>query len=225
MYLYETHFHTQEVSPCGQVSAERGVLLYAQAGYSGILVTDHFNAGVCEMRGFTSKTDCLEYFLSGYRAAKAAAMQLKGKYPLKILLGAEFRYKDIFNEFLLIGITEEFLYKHKLLWEYTPEELRRLLDENNILAVQAHPFREGMSREPDFYHGIEVYNNNPRHDSNNKKALEYALDENIGLVLSGSDFHMEEDTARGGVYLPTAVDSSAEMAATLLAGGTMLKFI
>lgn len=42
-YIYETHFHTADVSTCAHISAQEAVGLYKKAGYSGVVVTDHFS--------------------------------------------------------------------------------------------------------------------------------------------------------------------------------------
>ena len=36
-YLFDTHVHTAEVSPCGTVKAEKMVKLYRESGYSGMI--------------------------------------------------------------------------------------------------------------------------------------------------------------------------------------------
>jgi L-amino acid N-acyltransferase YncA len=44
-YCIETHMHTAESSPCGKVRAKRITRMYKDAGYAGIVVTDHFSEG------------------------------------------------------------------------------------------------------------------------------------------------------------------------------------
>ena len=86
------------------------------------------------------------------------------------------------------------------------------------MIYQAHPFRVGIFPEnPEYLDGIEVYNGNPRHDSRNEKAAEYAKYYNLKM-LSGSDFHQTEDLARGGIVLSEAPKDSIEFT-RLLAGG------
>lgn len=41
-YLYDTHVHTSESSPCGRLNAQETVRLYSQAGFSGFCITDHY---------------------------------------------------------------------------------------------------------------------------------------------------------------------------------------
>ena len=43
LYYYDLHVHTSNVSPCAHVKAEEVVRLYAQAGYKGIVITDHYS--------------------------------------------------------------------------------------------------------------------------------------------------------------------------------------
>ena len=40
-YKYELHCHTGAVSRCGRVEPEKIVEMYVEAGYNGIVVTDH----------------------------------------------------------------------------------------------------------------------------------------------------------------------------------------
>jgi hypothetical protein len=46
--------------------------------------------------------------------------------------------------------------------------------------------------------GLEVYNGNPRHNSQNDKAFAYAKKHELKMI-SGSDFHEYEDLALGGI--------------------------
>jgi len=48
--------------------------------------------------------------------------------------------------------------------------------------------------------GVEIYNGNPRHNSSNHLALEYARKNGLKM-LSGSDFHQVQDAARGGIIV------------------------
>lgn len=220
MYLYETHFHTSEVSPCGYVPAREGIRLYRHAGYSGVLVTDHYNPDIFGWAGLSGKKEINEHFLKGYHAAKE-----EGKGDIAVMLGAEFRYAGVdgvYNEFLLVGLTEDFLSRADLLYTLPEKELKELLHSEGILIVQAHPFRPSLFPVETFLDGVEVYNGNPRHNSYNDKAEEYAEKNNIRLRLSGSDFHMEEDVKRGGIILSQHVSTSVQLAKVLREGGYRL---
>lgn len=45
MFKYETHLHINETSPCGRVTAEEAVRINRKAGYTGLVVTDHYFNG------------------------------------------------------------------------------------------------------------------------------------------------------------------------------------
>lgn len=42
-YKYEMHCHTGPVSQCGRVKPKEIMRLYSEAGYSGIVLTDHYS--------------------------------------------------------------------------------------------------------------------------------------------------------------------------------------
>ena len=57
IYKYDIHTHTSEVSPCGKVEAEKVVELYKEAGYTGIVITDHYYEGFFENGGIVRVTE------------------------------------------------------------------------------------------------------------------------------------------------------------------------
>ena len=63
---------------------------------------------------------------------------------------------------------------------------------------------------PELLDGIEVFNGNPRHNSRNELALEYA-EKNGLLKLSGSDFHQRQDLARGGILVPEEISNPLQL--------------
>lgn len=189
-YKFEMHFHTDETSPCGKVPAKEGVEIFQKAGYDGIVITDHFSKSVFgdEKEDWE---DIAEAFLKGYQVAKESAKE-RG---MKILLGMEIRFPYDENDFLLYGIDEKFVYRHPWIYMKELKDLFEISKKENFLIVQAHPFRNHCTLAPlEFLHGIEVFNGNPRQDSNNQKA-ERTAEENGLLKLCGSDFHQYEDVS------------------------------
>ena len=191
-YLYEMHFHTKNTSNCANVSAEKAVEEYIKAGYDGIVVTDHLSTSTYmkygrELLSWQKKVD---FFLRGYNAAKKAAA---GR--INVLLGMELRFKtsEGDNDYLVYGITEDFLYEHPELLNLNIKKFYKLAQENGFLVFQAHPFRVGMKvTNPNFIDGIEIYNGNPRHNSSNDIAEMWAKKYDL-MVTSGSDYHEYED--------------------------------
>ena len=71
MKKVELHFHTDESSRCGKVSAKDGVRMYIEQGYAGLAVTDHFSEYACGKEG--PWEDICSRFLEGWRLAKETA--------------------------------------------------------------------------------------------------------------------------------------------------------
>ncbi len=196
-FKYETHFHTDETSPCGKVPAVTGVRLYHQAGYSGIVVTDHYFRGFFDIHPFNKWERKIDLFLKGYRSACEEGLRL----GMDIQLGMELRFDNDPNDYLIYGIDEEFLKTNKKLYRLKLESFRKLTAGSNIVIVQAHPFRPGMiPASPALIDGVEVHNGNPRHDSKNHLSYDYARDNQLRM-LSGSDFHRIGDEGRGGIIV------------------------
>lgn len=191
MYCIELHFHTAESSHCGRVPAEEGVRQYREAGYSGIVVTDHFS--MKERGGPKDRqwNKVCARFLRGYHAAKVAAADM----DFSVFLGMEIRFPYDENDFLVYGFTEEFLLEHPWIYMKGLKEFKELADREGLYIVQAHPFRpKCFLADTGCIHGIEVYNGNPRHNSHNDKALRAAEKYKLGRTV-GSDFHQPDDIA------------------------------
>ena len=77
--------------------------------------------------------------------------------------------------------------------------------------IKAHPFRNHMTISVlDYIDGIEVFNGNPRHDSRNDIAMQWA-NRNRLLKTSGSDFHQIEDLARGALVTNQPIENGAQL--------------
>lgn len=205
-YLYETHFHTERVSPCGHVPAGEAVGAYRQKGYAGIIVTDHYYEGVLRQAGEgCSPQEQVDWWLSGYQQAR----QEGERQGLQVMLGMELRFAGGPEDYLVYGLCEEFLRQNPRLYAMTPASFSRLARENGLYFGQAHPFRKGLSRcAPELIDGVEVFNGNLRHDSHDADALAFARDHGL-LETSGSDFHEWEDLARGGMVSSEPVRDEA----------------
>lgn len=207
VYKYDTHVHTKEVSRCGKVSAEETVEMYKNAGYEGIVITDHYYDYYFYELGDLSWERKIDCYLRGYKNALEAGRNL----GLKVILGMEIRFQENENDYLVYGINEDFLKKNRELYRLGLKDFRSLADKEKILIFQAHPFRPFMiPAPPELIDGVEVFNGNPRHNSNNDKAYEYAL-ENRLLMLSGSDFHQPCDIAAGGIIISESISDARQL--------------
>lgn len=207
-FLYDCHVHTAETSWCGVLPAEEMVRLYKDAGYTGIVIADHYFQEYFELLPERRWEDKVERYLAGYKAAYAAGQE----WGLEVLFGIELRFHNRIEDFLVFGLTPEFLVEHPRLYEHTVESFFQFSQDHGLLVVQAHPFRPGQRPAPAQYlHGVEVFNGNPRHDSGNNLALEFAERHNL-IQLSCSDAHQLSDVGMGGIYLEHPVRSSVELA-------------
>lgn len=214
-YIYETHFHTSDVSTCANISAAEAVELYKKAGYSGVVVTDHFSEECFEEKypGETW-TEKIDYFLSGYRNAKKLADD-----AFSVMLGIELRFPDSDNDYLVYGLDEQFLYDHEEIIKMSAKQFKKLAEKNDITVIQAHPFRiNSHITNPRYIDGIEIYNGNRRHDSSNNIAEIWAKKHGF-LQTAGSDFHEYEDLARSGMICDRFIKDVKEFRAVLLSGG------
>jgi len=219
-YKYETHFHTSETSPCGKVSALDGLHIYHNAGYTGIAVTDHYFDGFFEIQAAGCWKNKIDAFLKGYRNACDEGQKL----GMDIILGMEIRFTENENDYLVYGFDEDFLKENKELYALTLKEFRELIKGTGIIIVQAHPFRRYIIQAPpELIDGVEIHNGNPRHNSFNELAEEYARKNNLKM-LSGSDFHQPQDAARGGIIVGHRINSPEVFVDTVMQDN-ILEFI
>lgn len=212
MYRFDTHVHTSEISPCGNVSAQDTIRLYRDAGFSGVCITDHFfDVYFNSLNNLTWK-DAVNRFLLGYHNAKETGNRL----GVDVLLGAEIRLTNSLNDYLLFGLNENFLYKHPHFYKLTIEELYDLTSASGILIFQAHPFRPNLSREnPRYIDGVEVVNGNIRHNSHNDLALAFAQENDLA-ISAGSDCHEIYDVGKSGIITSSRISSEDELKAILM---------
>lgn len=196
-YRYDTHVHTSETSPCGKVAAKDAVRMYKEAGYQGIIITDHFFSGFFAKLWFKKWEEKVDRFLEGYRKASEEGE----KQGLDVIQAIEIKFNESPNDYLVYGADESFLKEHKELYKLGLKRFRELIKGKNILIFQAHPFRPLLKpANPSLLDGVEVYNGNPRHDSRNTLAYDFAKTHGLAM-LSGSDFHQPQDLARGGIVV------------------------
>lgn len=209
-YKYEMHCHTGCTSRCGRVDPERIVELYRQKGYNGIVVTDHYSPMTFTPNWCPQKQ--IDFYLEGYRRMKAAADN-----NFTVLLGMELRHYATGNDYLIYGITEEFLYNAGNLMMCGVPKMRKFCDKHGFLLYQAHPFRPYIIRRSlNLLDGIEVYNGKCS-DEENARSL--ALAEKKGkLMVSGSDFHKEEHAAKGGIITEKAIKNNDDLVQILRKG-------
>ena len=124
----------------------------------------------------------MDHYLAGYRKAREHA---NGR--INVLLGVELQFVGEHNDYLIYGITEDFLYGNPDIHRMTLRSLRNILPPE-ALIIHAHPFRTGSTiTNPELIDGVESYNGGTG-DANNDFAKLWA--ERFSLLqTSGSDYH------------------------------------
>lgn len=210
MYKIETHLHTNHSSKCGWLDAAALAKGYKDAGYDGVIVTDHFNRITFDYLGIdtTAPGDKVRPFLTGYRRMTEEGQKL----GLHVFRGAELRFDESENDYLLYGYPDELLADPESVFRMGIAAFAPVARAAGAIIVQAHPYRKKCTPAIACYlDGVEVRNMNPRHDSHNERAEEYA--QQFGLLrLGGSDCHRTEDIGLAGILTQEMPSDSLAMA-------------
>lgn len=224
MKKFEMHSHCFPVSRCSKLNATDLVDKYHKCGFDGLVLTNHYSYTYIEKTGATMQ-EFVDAFLQNYYDVKAEAE----KYGMVALLGAEVtlychhdkRYREMFDsetlaknyaDYLLVGVTEEFIKKGLPLFDYTLPQLKKTCEENGILLFQAHPFRYEQKhslKDVRYLDGIEL-NGCSLYDIAEKRTLDIAREHNL-LVIAGGDTHYTYHKLQTCVFLPDYVKDSVQL--------------
>lgn len=205
-YLYETHLHTSEGSNCGKVPGAEMARKFKEAGYTGIVVTDHFIGGNTAIDRSLPWDQWVEGFCKGYENAKAEG----DKIGLQVFFGWESGYEG--TEFLIYGLDKQWLKEHPQIRDCSIEEQYALVHADGGIVIHAHPFRvEPYIKEirlfPDHVDAVEAIN--ATHSSIfsvshinpmwNDQAMAYAKAYDLP-VTAGSDQHKPAMICGGMIF-------------------------
>lgn len=214
-FLYETHMHTSEASACSIAGGKEMARAYKEAGYAGIIITDHNWGGNTRIDRNLPWREWVEEFFKGYEAAKEEG----DKIGLDVFFGYEAGYNG--TEFLIYGPDKAWMLAHPQIREASVEEQYCLVTKDGGLVVHAHPYREEwyipeILLYPGYVDGVEginaahsnsasAFHNDPAF---NERAVAYAKKYNKP-VTAGSDMHSTE-LLGGGVAFKTRLSSIAD---------------
>ncbi|MBQ7114835.1 MAG: PHP domain-containing protein [Clostridia bacterium] len=216
-YKYEIHAHTKNTSWCGQLDAEELVKKYKAAGYSGIVITDHYSPMTFNISEFFNKKKALDHYLAGYRKAKESETE-----DFTVLLGTELRFYATVNDYLIYGVTEEMLYELPFLLPLYIKRASKLFRERGCIFLQAHPFRKFITRaNPKHLDGVEVFNAKATKEENDN-SLRWAEDINAKIKTSGSDCHRETGVGLGGIITEEPIKTNEDLLRILKSGNYKL---
>ncbi len=196
LFLYETHLHTARASACAIFSGAQHARYYKEAGYSGIVVTDHFFNGNSSIPRDLPWKERIHQFYQGYEETKEEGDRL----GLSVFFGWEANFRG--TEFLIYGMDKEWLVNHPDILSWTVEQQYKEIHEAGGYIVHAHPFRQReyideVRLYPDYVDAVEGINVGNHNDEFDKKAMEYARKHKLPIV-AGTDAHGKE-TYRSGI--------------------------
>ena len=154
-YRIETHLHTNHTSKCGWLDAAALAEGYAQAGYAAVAVTDHYNRDTFAYLHIdtTVPGDVTGPFLDGFRRMEEAC----AKQGVKVYKGAELRFDECENDYLLYNYPEELLARPEEVFHLGIAAFAPLARAAGALLIQAHPYRRKCTPAIACYlDGVEV---------------------------------------------------------------------
>lgn len=216
MIKFEMHAHTKGSSRCGHSDAKTLIADYVKEGYGGVVITNHlddysyYNVLVGDTH--KQKTD---YFFSQYEKVKEEGK----KFNVKVFFGVEVRDENQ-TEYMLYGFKRAFLYDNKPLFTFSQKELFKLSEKYNLFMYQTHPFRSGVNRgNPEYMHGVEIFNGYFHHVNNNQMAREFADKFNL-IKMVGTDYHRPNQPLTAYMNIPEFINDEQALAEYLLGGKT-----
>ena len=192
--ILELHCHSAGISHCSDIPAPDLVRYYKEAGYSGLVITNHFYPWMPKNEKMYNKYK--EDYIEEYHFLES----LGESFGVKVYLGMEIRFDENDNDYLLYGIDEDFIMDLPRDFETFEEFVPFVREYPEVIVIQAHPFRSGMViKDSALLDGIEVYNLHPNHNSRVGLAAKYAEMEDFEICTCGSDFHHLGQHALGGL--------------------------
>ena len=185
-FIYETHMHTMPSSACARTRGRDYIPRYIDAGYAGVMITDHFWHGNCAIDRSLPWREFVHRFCAGYEDALNEGM----KRGFSVFFGWEESFEG--DDFLVYGLDKQWLLDHP---EVTAWDRKRQFEEVRRCGgcvVHAHPFRaasyiRGIHLSPWFADAIEGY-----HAANEQRwnvlGMRYAQVRALP-VTAGSDNH------------------------------------
>jgi len=200
-FVYETHMHTCQASACGKSKGRDYIQRYIDAGYAGIMVTDHFYRGNCAIDRRLPWREFVNRFCAGYEDALNEGQ----KRGLPVFFGWEENYDG--DEYLIYGLDKAWMLEHPEMVSWTRSQQYDAVHAAGGCVVQAHPFRARNYNHTIYLaqylcDGVEVFNagNEPEWNS---LALRYAQVTGKPMT-AGSDNHnadaMQPDKLAGVAF-------------------------
>ncbi len=202
----DPHIHSSGISLCSRMTVEELIDMKREQGYDGAILTNH-----CQ-QWYPSVKDpkkWAEDFIAEYERGKRYA----DEFGFRFFLGIEVTLTEpAYADYLLYGVTPEFLRKTACLCGKSQKELYSICRENGVFLVQAHPIRDEQTfKDPAYLDGVEI-NCTERDYAVWEKVAAFAAENGLTLTC-GSDTHYPEAAKRlGGMIVPDEIENAVDFA-------------
>lgn len=222
-YLYETHMHTSESSACARSTGREMAKAAKEAGYTGIIITDHNWYGNSCIDPSLPWEEWIEQFCRGYEHAKSEGEEI----GLDVFFGYESCYQG--TEFLIYGVDKKWLKKNPKIKDASIGQQHEMIRKAGGMVIHAHPYREEwyipkirlFPEDVDGVEGINATHSSSRSQSHNdpefdRRAIAYAREHRFPLT-AGSDIHTT-NLLGGGVAFKRKLASIEDYCQAVLKG-------
>lgn len=223
----EMHVHSMPASVCSRLSPEAIAQKYAAMNYGAIVLTNHYTRSYIEKYGVTHE-QWMDMFIQSYRDQCEACK----KYGIEVYLGAEvtlYQFSSIYMQerhsaeelwnnyadYLLYGITEDFLRSSPPLGDFTLPALHDHCRAAGVLVVQAHPYRTEQFHSPKdvrYLDGLEINGNGGYASGPHEKEILATAKEHGLIVTCGMDVHYDWTKLTAAAYIPRDIHDSVALA-------------
>ena len=208
--LIDMHAHSLGISACCRAPFETVIQNALDIGIDGIILTNHYQKSYVQSGDFKAFA---KRYTDEFRLAKAYGDTV----GCKVFFGAEItmeRYNGA--HLLLYGIEDSFIEDNPSLFEFSQEELYRIVKAVGGTIIQAHPYRKTKNLlNVRYLDGVEI-NCHPLYGKSDFAEMVKIAKENSLLLTCGGDFHADTYRPKCGVYLPDYLQNGKEIGEYLL---------
>ena len=215
MIKIDPHTHSNGISLCSHITCEEIVDSKMERGYQGVVLANHCHPSYYSE---TEHKEFVERVIAEYARGKAYA----DEKDFRFYLGLEVTLLEPhYADWLLYGITEDFLRASPCLYTLTQQQLYELCEKWGVVLVQAHPYRQSPAH-PKYMHGVEINCCGP--DLEKVGLVEAFAKEQDLLIMCGTDYHWFANTYNGGIYIPESCRDATDIAKFFKENGRVTVF-
>ena len=196
----DTHVHSSGISKCSKISYQQIAKQKLAKGINGAILMNHCQPWYYEP---ANQAEWIENFIEEFEVSVGNP-----------------RWAD----FLIFGVTEDFLRNAPDLCRISQKELYEYCQKHGALLVQAHPLRPNFElMNVDYLDGVEL--NLSHSDSSTHSQVEELAEKHSLAITVGSDYHGPTEHDVGGIIIPDEITNSVELCRYLKESKQITTFI